>query len=221
MNAPIALLFDFNGTLVNDTDCHLQAWLQVLQQHGATLSLTDMRQQWYGKNEEIVERILPNRFSSGEKLAISLQKEKVYLSTFNKQVVPVQGLTDFLDAAADLHIPMAVGSAATPTTLNTLLKHLNIAHYFTATVSANEVTNSKPHPETYCLCAKKLQMSPKQCIVFEDAPKGAEAAAAADMPCIALTTTHPPEAFTRLHNILHYIPDYQHEWLWQWLASYK
>ena len=77
MNAPIALLFDFNGTLVNDTDCHLQAWLHVLQQHGATLSLSDMRQQWYGKNEEIVEPILPNRFSSGEKLAISLQKEKV------------------------------------------------------------------------------------------------------------------------------------------------
>ena len=71
---------------------------------------------------------------------------------------------------------MAIGSAAIQSNIDFVLDGLHIRHYFDAIVSADDVTHSKPDPETYIKCAGKLGMDPDDCLVFEDAPKGAESA---------------------------------------------
>ena len=85
---------------------------------------------------------------------------------------------------------------------------LNIRHYFDSVIGAEHVKDSKPDPETYLKGAQELQVSPADCIVFEDAPKGVEAAHNAGMKCVVLTTMHEESEFRNYHNIIRFIADF-------------
>jgi len=73
------------------------------------------------------------------------------------------------------------------------------------------VVESKPDPETFTLCADLLGVPYKDCIVFEDSPKGVEAAARAGMQSVVITTMHTKEEFSELKDILFFIEDYTSE----------
>ena len=103
---------------------------------------------------------------------------------------------------------MAVGSAAIPFNIDFVLDNLNIRHYFKAIVSADDVVTSKPDPQTFLDCAALLNVAPADCLVFEDAPKGVEAALNAGMRCVVLTTMHTRDEFKNYKNIIAYIGDY-------------
>jgi beta-phosphoglucomutase len=118
------------------------------------------------------------------------------------------GLPGFLEQAYRLQIPMAIASAAIPFNIDFVLDGLNIRHYFKAIVSADDVLLSKPHPETFLKAAQQMQIDPVHCLVFEDVPKGAEAALNAGMPAVVLTTTHQQDEFAHLSHILHFSNDF-------------
>jgi beta-phosphoglucomutase-like phosphatase (HAD superfamily) len=103
---------------------------------------------------------------------------------------------------------MAIGSAAIPFNIDFVLDNLNIRHYFKAIVSANDVVFSKPHPETFLKAAQLLNVDPTECFVFEDVPKGIEAAQNAGMDAVVLTTTHRPEEFEPFQNVRHFADDF-------------
>ena len=89
-----------------------------------------------------------------------------------------------------------------------MLDGLGLRPYFGAIVSADDVTRSKPHPETFLQAAQQLGVAPADCLVFEDVPKGVEAAGRAGMRAVVLTTTHPATDFTALPHVLHCAPDF-------------
>jgi beta-phosphoglucomutase len=97
------------------------------------------------------------------------------------QLALLPGLHQLLDKAHKAGIVMGIGSAAIPFNIDFVLDNLNIRHYFKAIVSADDVAISKPHPETYLRVAELLQVQAADCLVFEDVPKGAEAALNAGM----------------------------------------
>ncbi|HMP94874.1 MAG TPA: HAD family phosphatase, partial [Phnomibacter sp.] len=171
-----AFLFDLNGTMIDDMQYHILAWHRILNELGANISLQQMKEECYGKNHELLERIFPGRFSLAEKEEMSFQKEKQYQDEFRPKLQLIEGLDKFLKTAYQLKIPMAIGSAAIPFNIDFVLDALNIRHYFSAIVSADDVMQSKPDPETWIKCAAQLKVEPQHCIVFEDAPKGVEAA---------------------------------------------
>jgi histidinol phosphatase-like enzyme len=103
---------------------------------------------------------------------------------------------------------MAIGSAAIMFNIDFVLDGLQIRDYFPVIVSAESVKESKPDPETYLLCAEQLGIAPEHCIVFEDVPKGVEAAANAGMPCVVITSMHTKEEFSAYQNIVCFIADY-------------
>jgi beta-phosphoglucomutase-like phosphatase (HAD superfamily) len=108
---------------------------------------------------------------------------------------------------------MAIGSAAITFNIDFVLDGLNIRHYFSSIISADNVVQSKPDPETYLKCAAELGVEPEDCIVFEDAPKGVEAAQNADMQAVVITSMHTKEEFGAYSNILGFIDDYTAPWL--------
>jgi beta-phosphoglucomutase-like phosphatase (HAD superfamily) len=77
-----------------------------------------------------------------------------------------------------------------------------------AVVSADDVGISKPHPETFLKAARFIQVQPEDCLVFEDAPKGVEAAAEAGMDCVVLTTMHTRDEFPLTGHIVAFVKDY-------------
>jgi HAD superfamily hydrolase (TIGR01509 family) len=205
-----AFIFDLNGTMIDDMPYHSAAWFSILNDDlKANLTRDEVNRQMYGKNEELLDRIFgKGRFTREEMADISSKKERSYQTAFRPYLQLIAGLPALLEKASQHNIRMAIGSAAIPFNIDFVLDNLNIRHYFQAIVSADDVTVSKPDPETFVKAARILAVPPESCIVFEDAPKGVEAALRAGMSSIVLTTMHEKEEFGRYPNVLRYIADY-------------
>jgi beta-phosphoglucomutase len=210
-----AFIFDLNGTMINDMPYHTKAWQNLLNNElGGNFTWDEVKPQMYGKNPEVLVRMFgPNRFTAEEMDRLSYEKEKKYQREFLPYLELLPGLNDFLEKAYQKGIPMAIGSAAIPFNIDFVLDNLNIRHYFKAIVSADDVVLSKPHPETFLKAAQLLNVQPTDCIVFEDVPKGAEAAANAGMKAVVITTTHEPAEFNYLQNVLHFAGNFNDEFV--------
>jgi beta-phosphoglucomutase len=208
INDKKAFLFDLNGTMINDMAYHIRAWHRILNELGANISIEKVKEECYGKNHELLERVFPGRFSEEEKNKMSLEKEKQYQLEFRPHLELLPGLPAFLEQAYRAGIKMAIGSAAIMFNIDFVLNNLNIRHYFDALISADDVVKSKPDPETYLKCTAQLNVSPKNCIVFEDAPKGVESAMNAGMESIVITILHEKEEFRQYPNVIQFIKDY-------------
>ncbi|RZL51027.1 MAG: HAD family phosphatase [Pedobacter sp.] len=207
---PKAFLFDLNGTMIDDMEFHAKAWFSILNEDlNAGLSYADVKREMYGKNRELLHRIFGNeKFTPAYEDELSLEKERRYQKEYAASLCLIEGLDNFLEKAKAHQIKMAIGSAAIPFNINFVLDGLNIRHYMDAIVSADDVMISKPDPETFVKAAEILGMEASQCVVFEDAPKGVEAAENANMPCVVLTTMHEQEEFSRYKNIIAFVKDY-------------
>jgi len=208
--AGYAFIFDLNGTMIDDMEYHAKAWSDILNiDLNAALTLDQVRAEMYGKNVELLDRVFgKNYFSPEREQEISVEKERKYQEAFRPHLSLIKGLDQFLKKTEASGISMAVGTAAIPINIDFVLDGLNIRHYFKAIVSADDVVKSKPDPETFIKCAELLHVRPENCIVFEDAPKGVEAAENAGMKCVVITTMHPKEQFKKYKNILSFIKDY-------------
>lgn len=204
-----AFLFDLNGTMINDMAFHNQAWHDILTADlGAKISFEAVKKEMYGKNQDLLERVFGvGHFTQDQIDQISIEKERRYQAAYKKHLSLIPGLAAFLEKAKHAGILMAIGSAAIPFNINFVLDNLSIRSYFSAIVSAEDVKNSKPDPETFSQGADILAVKPEECIVFEDAPKGVEAALNAGMRCVVLTTMHTKQEFNH-PNIITFIEDY-------------
>ena len=209
-NKPKAFLFDLNGTMIDDMAFHNHAWHNILTKDlGASISFDAVKKQMYGKNQDLLERVFGiGHFSQEQIDQISIEKEHRYQAAYKKHLTLIAGLGDFLEKAKRSSVQMAIGSAAIPFNINFVLDNLNIRSYFKAIVSAEDVVNSKPDPETFIKGAEILGVAASHCMVFEDAPKGVEAAQNAGMRCVVLTTMHTKEEFAAYNNIIAFIEDY-------------
>ncbi len=205
-----AFIFDMNGTMIDDMAYHAKGWYNILTDDlGATLTFEEVSREMYGKNSEVMERVFgKGKFTVEEMDFWSIEKEKRYQAAYLPQLALIEGLDVFFDAAYDAKIPMSIGSAAIPFNINFVLDNLHLHKYFKAIVSADDVAISKPHPETFTKAAELMGVAPAHCIVFEDAPKGVEAAQNAGMQCVVLTTMHEAEEFSKYNNIISFIKNY-------------
>ncbi len=204
-----AFLFDLNGTMIEDMSYHINAWHNIFVSLGAPFTLQQSMAQCYGKNEEILERIFPGRFSAEEKETIGDDKEATYRQEYKPFLKLISGLHEFLAEAKKQNIKMAIGSAAMTLNVDFVLDNLNIRHYFDAIISGDDVEKSKPDAETYLKCAEALHVEPTECLVFEDVPKGVESAANAGMKAVVITGLHSEAEFVTFKNVIRFIKDYE------------
>ncbi len=205
-----AFLFDLNGTIIDDMQYHAEAWYNILNNDlQAGLSWEQVKVEMYGKNDEVLKRIFGNsRFTQAEMNNLSLEKELRYQQAYLPKLALIDGLQQLLDAAQAAGIKMAIGSAAIPFNIDFVLDNLQLRKYFSVIVSADDVTISKPHPDTFLKCAHALGVATADCIVFEDAPKGVESAANAAMQAFVLTTAHGEADFNQYKNIIGFADNY-------------
>jgi len=221
ISKPKAFLFDLNGTMINDMGFHLQVWNKILNEDlSAGLTLDQVKQQMYGKNHELLDRVFGKGTLSEEIIELySQRKEELYQELYRPHLALVPGLGELFEAARESGISMAIGSAANRFNIDFVLDDLNIRSYFNAIVSAEDVVKSKPNPEVFLKGADLLGVEPESCIVFEDVPKGAEAALNAGMKVVIITTTHTAEEFAHYPNVLFFISDYKDPRLKQLLQT--
>lgn len=202
------IIFDLDGTMVDNMMVHHGAWQQKLAELGLEMSLEEVQQKVHGVNVEILERLFGDRFSPEERILISRSKEAIYRNIFLKDLKLINGLSRFLAELREASVPLAIGSAAPPENVDYVLDHLQLRHYFTAIVHAGQVSKGKPDPEVFERAAAGMGISVQECMVFEDSLTGAATAENAGSPAIIVTTTHRKEEFHQFSNILKFIEDF-------------
>lgn len=185
-----ALIFDMDGVIVDSNPFHKKAWQQFCADHSCKLSDEDMERYIYGKTNADALKHVFGELTPAEEDEYTRQKEGLYRSLSKPYLAIVSGLSEFLAQARANNIPMAVGTSAPPENVDFVLDGLTIRHYFQVIVDATMVKHGKPDPEVYLTTAKKLGVSPSDCIVFEDSLSGIKAGKSAGMKVIGITTTH-------------------------------
>jgi len=123
------------------------------------------------------------------------QREFLYRTLYWHKRQPLPGLRQFLAAAKEAGILIGLGTGSAAESIGYIIDHLDLRHYFDVVVGSEDVEKGKPHADTYSVTARKLGVAPQDCVVFEDAVLGEQAAYRAGMRCVALTTTLPARAF--------------------------
>lgn len=205
----MALIFDLNGTMIDDMNYHIDAWHVILNDLGAGLSRERVKEECYGKNNEMIERIFPSRFSLEQMNSMSYKKEQAYQLSFRPKMKLLDGLPEFLAYADSKAIKMAIASAAIRFNVDFVLDGTNIRKYFSTIISAEDVAVSKPDPTCFLKAADGLCVDPADCLVFEDTPKGVESALNAGMKAIVITTIHEPAEFEQYPNVIGFHKDYR------------
>jgi len=208
-----AFLFDLNGTMIDDMPFHIKAWHRILLEYDPRLGYERVKAECYGKNEELLERIFPGRFSEEEKNQLINAKETSYKEVFKSELKLISGLHEFLEFSHHAGIKIGIGTAAIIGNVDFVLDGVQIRDYFDAIVSADDVDESKPHPETFLACAHLLGLDPTDCLVFEDSPKGAESAFNAGIDCVIITTLHRSEEFSNNKNVIGFISNFDNPFL--------
>jgi beta-phosphoglucomutase len=202
-----AFLFDLDGTLIDTMPWHFKTWQAVVAELGSKLTGDDLMKELYGSGAELMNRLVPGRiFEEDEAMQIIANKEEQYRTLYGHNVTVLEGAREFLDEALSMQIPMGIGTASNQANIDFALDFLNLRHYLSAIVGADDVINSKPFPDTWLKLAEELNTEPANCIVFEDAPKGIEAASKAGMKAIAIIGHYAETDFHSFDNVLKIVP---------------
>ena len=191
------LLFDMDGVLVNNLEIHRQAFAEFFRFYGVERTFDELNRVFGRGNDDIMGELMPRDVV--ERVGIrelGYQKEAIYRRIYASIIEPQPGLINFLADAEREGLRSAVGSSGYRVNVDFVLDKCDIARYFSAIVAGDEVTNCKPHPEIYLTAAAKLGLKPSECVVFEDAEAGIEAAHSAGIKVIALATTFDREFLT-------------------------
>jgi HAD superfamily hydrolase (TIGR01509 family) len=203
-----AIIFDMDGTMVDNMMLHHHCWQRTLKNYGLDLTIPEVKATCHGRNLEIIERLFPGRYTLEERGRISFEKESEYRRLFLPDLQLVAGLPELLETAKRAGIPMGIGTAASADNVNYVLDNLHIRHYFSAIVDADDVEKGKPEPDVFFKVADLLGVPYSRCLVFEDSPTGAKTALNAGMKAIILTTTHTADEFANIASVIRCVPDY-------------
>ena len=188
------LLFDMDGVLVNNLEIHRQAFAEFFRFYGVERTFDELNRVFGRGNDDIMGELMPRDVV--ERVGIrelGYQKEAIYRRIYAPIIEPQPGLINFLADAEREGLCAAVGSSGYRVNVDFVLDKCDIARHFSAIVAGDEVTNCKPHPEIYLTAAAKLGLKPSECVVFEDAEAGIEAAHRAGIKVVALATTFDRE----------------------------
>lgn len=184
-----AVIFDLDGVLVDTAHYHFIAWQRLARELGIHFTEHE-NEQLKGvsrmRSLEIILELGNLRLSQQEMERLATKKNEWFVSYVNA-MKPDEIFPGVKELVQDIRASgMKVALASSSKNADTVLTLLNIKEYFDAIVDGTMITHTKPDPEIFLLAARKLNIPVTQCLVFEDAEAGVEAALAAGMKCIGV-----------------------------------
>lgn len=184
-----ACIFDLDGVVVDTAKYHYIAWKSLANELGFDFTEED-NERLKGVSRmtslDILLEIGGVELDEKTKLELADKKNKNYVEFILKmtpdEILP--GVKDFFNELKSQGIKIALGSASK--NAMTILNQLELTDYFDAVVDGTHVSNAKPDPEVFLKGAELLGVSPSECVVFEDAEAGVEAAINGNMKCVGI-----------------------------------
>ena len=181
------LIFDLDGTLADTMPSHIEAWVRTGRHYGVEIT-ADMVNALAGAPSMEVISIFNKQFGwtidpgEGKKM-----KSDLYLALLDQLecIEPIREVYELVNHFKGI-LPMAIGTGSSKSNAERVIRSLGLEDVITIVVSADDVVYPKPHPETFLTCALRLNVNPKDCLVFEDGPMGIQAAVAAGMRVLIL-----------------------------------
>lgn len=186
-----ACIFDLDGVIVDTAKYHYLAWKRLANEMGFDFTEED-NEQLKGvsrvRSLEILLELGGVEKTAEEQKVLATKKNDWYVEDIVKlapeEILP--GVSNFLEELKGKGIKIALGSASKNAKL--ILDGLNLTSYFDAIIDGTSVSKAKPDPEVFTKGAEALGLKPEECVVFEDAQAGVEAAKNGGMSCIGIGT---------------------------------
>jgi HAD superfamily hydrolase (TIGR01509 family) len=187
------VIFDIDGTMVNNTSYHRKAWFELCRRHGIELDHQSYHDKIHARsNDTIVPNLFGPDVDEAFILSIEHEKESLYRQGFGPMMKETPGLTALLNQLRENGIPCAAASNSPKANVDFVLDGLNARNFFRAVTYRDLVKVGKPDPELFLTAAAGIGVSPEQCLVFEDSASGFKAARAAGMRYVAITLGADP-----------------------------
>jgi|ETN01SMinimDraft_4_1059930.scaffolds.fasta_scaffold03177_8 HAD superfamily hydrolase (TIGR01509 family) len=185
-----AVIFDMDGVIVYTLDHHYAAWKDLLAERNINFSRNEFNNMIGQSSQAFIQSLRLKGLKGGEKRLVE-EKDKRYLQKFKEKAPPlVDGFLPILEDIKDIDLKTAIATSEPMEIMNATIIEYGLLNKFDEFVTSDDVKNLKPDPEIYSLTSQKLNVSPQNCIVFEDSPSGVKSAKKAEMYCIALTTSY-------------------------------
>ena len=191
-----AVIFDFDGVVIDSHDAHERSWFALANELGHPFTRETFVATFGQRNESILP--LLGWAEPGDQARIQQlgdRKELLYREILRQEgIVPLPGVVELLADLQKHGIACAIGTSTPRANVECVLAITGLAGFFKQIAAAEDVTHGKPDPEVFLKAAAMLGAEPAACVVIEDAQVGIRAAKAAGMKAVAVTTTHPAEA---------------------------
>lgn len=210
-----ALLFDIDGTLVDSDPIHIAVFMDFLAERGVTITRSDYMERIHGRlNTETFTELLPD----ADPIEMDLAKEAAYRERLGDTIEPMPGARDLIERARAANMKIGAVTNGPRANLNAVLNATGLAAAFDHAGSSNDVKRGKPHPELYLAALAALNIAAHEALVFEDSPTGIQAARAAGIDVVAITSSLSADALVS-HGALFAISDFNDPALARHLSS--
>jgi beta-phosphoglucomutase len=214
-----AVIFDMDGVLVDNNPWHIEAWTTFCTRHSVYITADEITVHFGNTNADYLNFLFGRQLSLKMIKDFSEEKEEIYREIYKNNLIPLNGLLDFLELLKEESYLIAVATSAPSRNVDFTLGGLGIKERFDVIVDVTSISKGKPDPEIYLLTSKKLGIPASNCIVFEDSIHGVQAAVSAGMHAVGVLTTQSKEKLSKAHyfindfteisaeilnNILHY-----------------
>jgi HAD superfamily hydrolase (TIGR01509 family) len=214
-----AIIFDFDGILVDSEPLIMKLVQEMAAQEGWTISEEEYYRDYLALDDRaIIEHIYSTQgrpLSAARRDELLAWKVRAYEKIIHDGLPPLPGAAEFVLSAAR-HFPLAIASGSLRAEIEHLLQKLGLREKFAVMATADDCERSKPDPEIYLKALTRLQELPRlhepllaagECLAIEDAPLGVVAAQAAGMRCLALAHSRPRAELQHADWVAHQFAD--------------
>lgn len=180
------LIFDLDGTILDSMPLHHEGYNHALAPYGIDYPKEVFESRGGIPTKDTMKMIEVDYQIENFDLTTALEAKKEFVESHLDRIRLIEPVFEIIK---DYHgkLPMSVGTGSNRMVVDELFDRFSLNRYFTHVVTATEVTNYKPHPETFLKCAELMDVQPEDCVVFEDGKPGMQAARSAGMQIIDIT----------------------------------
>ena len=183
----VAIILDFDGVIVDSEKAQLEAWKWALARKRLSVDDVKLRNTVGWRDEEIVKVLLENSSTHLQNDILEGKKTKTQQLYESGKIGPVNGVINFIKRKSQTH-RIAIASNSSPDQIVAFCNYHNLTNYFAAIITGGGRFRHKPHPDVYNEVVRALGIEPAECLVIEDSLGGLQAANAAGIPRIGITT---------------------------------